>query len=232
MKYKVRKPAIMVPVSCSLLVSLLPAPIGSRQMVRMAAWCRDSAQSAPIFLLGHTTASLCQQITAAIGQYIDGANSVFASGMVQAFAVHDSSIFAGTWGDWIYRSTDMGAHWKLLSNGMTNPDIQAFAFSGSYTFVGTAGGVYRSTDNGNTWDSVGLSNKSISSFLVYDNYIFAGTFGGGVFISSDNGTTWNIAGKILPYMYVDAFAVLIVKFLPVHGAEHIFRLIPAHIGLR
>lgn len=61
-------------------------------------------------------------------------------------------------------------------------------------FAGTAnGGVYRSTDNANTWvqSNTGLADTSVSALAVGSTgYIVAGTTGDGVFISTNGGTSW------------------------------------------
>lgn len=59
-------------------------------------------------------------------------------------------------------------------------------------------GVYRSTDNGDTWILTGLTNPSILSIVMNSNgHIFAGSGGAllhadvaGVFYSKDKGKSW------------------------------------------
>src|SRR5205807_2300815 len=73
--------------------------------------------------------------------------------------------------------------------------------------VATAGGMYRSTDNGVTWTLVGFSSSGASAVAInpVNHYVYAGLsdgggpiglpgpFGGGgsgVYVSTDNGGTW------------------------------------------
>ncbi|MCH7676972.1 T9SS type A sorting domain-containing protein, partial [candidate division KSB1 bacterium] len=59
-------------------------------------------------------------------------------------------------------------------------------------FAGTAGGVFRSTDNGDNWSEIntGLANTDIRALAINSNdHIFAGT-AGGLFRSTDNGDNW------------------------------------------
>ncbi|MCS6804547.1 MAG: hypothetical protein RMM98_13855 [Acidobacteriota bacterium] len=60
-------------------------------------------------------------------------------------------------------------------------------------FAGTVGGgVFRSRDNGQTWQPVntGLTNLNVSAFVVkFTGDIFAGTHGG-IFRSRNNGNSW------------------------------------------
>ncbi|MCH7800623.1 MAG: hypothetical protein IIC24_03660 [Chloroflexi bacterium] len=62
-------------------------------------------------------------------------------------------------------------------------------------FAGTSGdGVYRSSDGGNTWETVntGLTKKSVNCLLVEDGggSIYAGTSNGGVYRSTNQGGQW------------------------------------------
>ena len=59
-------------------------------------------------------------------------------------------IFAGTFSG-VFRSTDDGASWTAVNNGLDWPFIDALAVNADgILFAGTTegGGVYRSTDNG------------------------------------------------------------------------------------
>lgn len=69
---------------------------------------------------------------------------------------------------------------------------------GSYVFAGTiAGGIYASTDSGNTWtqrDS-GLGDPYVSGLALMGTSLFAGT-DNGVYRSTDMGSRWQPAGLI------------------------------------
>ncbi len=90
----------------------------------------------------------------------------------------------------VFRSTDEGAHWKLVDTLFTP---QCIAAKGNVVLVGsTRGLVYVSTDTGTTWTAEG---RGFPFYLVYsvkfvgDNNILAGT-SGGIYRSTDNGTRW------------------------------------------
>jgi len=85
------------------------------------------------------------------------------------------------------------AEWMQM-NCPSGGTITDFAFSGNITFAATQQkGVYRSTDNGNSW--VIAANNGfpeydyIQSLIVKGTDLFAG-IDGGVFRSSDNGDNW------------------------------------------
>ncbi len=62
--------------------------------------------------------------------------------------------------------------------------------------LATAGGIYKSTDEGDNWSSygTGLPDDELVAVVVADNGdMFAGTMGNGVYRSDDNGATWQEA---------------------------------------
>lgn len=71
-------------------------------------------------------------------------------------------------------------------------------------------GIYRSTDNGNSWVQVnnGLTNLTVNAMASRVNGdIFAGTNGGGMFISKDNGQSWTEINEGLMSPYIVAVSV-------------------------
>jgi ligand-binding sensor domain-containing protein len=109
---------------------------------------------------------------------------------VLSLAVNGSTIFAGTYEDSVFRSTNNGTTWTAV--GLPNYLVSSLAASDGKIFAGVLnGGVFRSTDNGTTWTAVdsGLTNTKVYSLLASGSNIFAGT-GGGVFLSTNNGTSW------------------------------------------
>ncbi|MEK7834350.1 MAG: hypothetical protein AAB401_24900 [Acidobacteriota bacterium] len=59
-------------------------------------------------------------------------------------------------------------------------------------FAGTGGGVFRSTNNGQSWVPInnGLLITGIRSLAIGETHIFAGINGAGIFSSNDNGQNW------------------------------------------
>jgi len=107
-------------------------------------------------------------------------------------------IFAGTWGDGVYRSNDQATSWtKLSTTGLTNlyiTDIKV-GLNGHIFITTMGGGIFRSTDNGATWVGLntGIDNLNMKCIWVSGNNsdtLFAGSYGSGVYRSYDAGTNW------------------------------------------
>jgi photosystem II stability/assembly factor-like uncharacterized protein len=74
--------------------------------------------------------------------------------------------------------------------------VYALAASGDNLFVGTGGGVFRSSDNGTSWRAAGsdLMNMIVTTLATRGSSLFAGTYGNGVFVSTDDGASWTAIG--------------------------------------
>ena len=105
----------------------------------------------------------------------------------------DSGLYAGT-ETGVYFTSESGDPWFSIG-----PEDLIFSVitSGNKIIAGSGigKGIWLSTDRGKNWDSAsGILDQSIYTLCQKDNYLFAGTWGGGVFRSSDQGDTWNKVG--------------------------------------
>lgn len=132
-----------------------------------------------------------------------------------------STLYAGT-GRWfgdgsaigdVYKSTDGGGSWSPANMRLRNP-VTALAidpttpstlYAGTYVSTGSPGGVFKSTNAGNTWEAVdtGLPTADISVVaLAIDpttpTTLYAGTYSYGVFKSTDGAGTWAVVNAGLP----------------------------------
>lgn len=122
--------------------------------------------------------------------------------------VNPNIVYAGTWGSGMYRSSDGGATWRVINNGLDNLYINSLAIDPvqpQTIYAGTFhSGVYKSTNGGERWQPTGpgLNAEAVVYTLVIDplhpNILYAGTrgntdappWGGGVFKSVDGGASW------------------------------------------
>jgi photosystem II stability/assembly factor-like uncharacterized protein len=91
------------------------------------------------------------------------------------------------------RATAIGV-WQAAAGGLPNTDILCLANTDTHIFAGTNGeGIFRSNDNGTTWQSVntGFSSRITTAMTRLGNRIIAATFGG-IIQSIDNGATWTL----------------------------------------
>jgi len=129
------------------------------------------------------------------GQWVQG-NGIYG-GTVTALAASANTVFAGTYKNGVFLTTDNGNTW--LQKGLNGLDVQALAISGNIIYAGIyddgtgamVSGVYFSTDNGTTWTQTALNNTTVFDIAVNGNNVFAAT-DMGVFISNNNGTSWTL----------------------------------------
>jgi hypothetical protein len=99
-----------------------------------------------------------------------------------------------------------------INNGLTAPFVFVLVINASgNVFAGTmGGGVFRSTDNGNSWMPVinGLTCTYVPALAINTNgTVFSGTILSGVFRSIDNGYNWIQINSGLTNTYVLTLAI-------------------------
>ena len=128
----------------------------------------------------------------------------------------DNSLLLGTWGS-IWKSTDWDTIWfnVWVSNGGAC-EVTDFLKLDNGTMLASVedhlamgeGGLFRSTDNGDTWENIGLTNAAILCLAKNSHdVIYAGCnvdFTSGLLRSTDYGATWQ---EFLPYQCVQGIAV-------------------------
>jgi ligand-binding sensor domain-containing protein len=120
----------------------------------------------------------------------------------------NNNIFAGSYLGQGYRSTDNGASWTKFYLGDSTALVTAFAVDKQgKIYAGTSGygihdttknGLFTSTNNGATWDT--LENTLYPIPVIYPyitsitidsrENIFVGTYGAGLYKSTNRGATW------------------------------------------
>ncbi len=142
--------------------------------------------------------------------------SQIGSGKLNAFAyVQSNPLVMYTGGGWgntprespsqmgIYGTTDGGAHWTALDNGLTNTDgtissvVNGLWLDQSNPTVLLAatefGGTFRSTNSGATWVNVDRSEST--QFAQNGTTVYVAT-SRGVLASTDDGATWSVSLSI------------------------------------
>ena len=118
--------------------------------------------------------------------------------------VQDSNIYLGTQ-DFVFRSKNNGVNWQRLSTPDTNfTSIVDMCISGNFFYINLGiPGIFRSSDQGNTWKSVNFSLKDTAIDLpskldTYNNYLFvSNSFSSSLKYCSLTDTVWkrvNLSG--------------------------------------
>jgi photosystem II stability/assembly factor-like uncharacterized protein len=109
----------------------------------------------------------------------------------------EGKIFVGLDGEGgdstLYRSTDNGNTWTLCINGISFPQLITAITTGASgsvyaSAVASSGGVFHSTDDGDSWTPTSLTGAPISLLITQAGHVFAGV--NGAYKSTDNGKSW------------------------------------------
>jgi len=141
---------------------------------------------------------------AAPGPFDQSATSIQALAMAET-----GSVYAGSFGHGIFRTTDRGATWAPVGGGVTDPFILSLTAAKDGTvYAGTLrGGVFRSRDSGNTWQPVnaGLKRLEVKALMATGEDMYAGT-GDGVYRLNESGNHWSVVATGLDDVLVHALA--------------------------
>jgi hypothetical protein len=134
---------------------------------------------------------------------------------VQSVAIADQGnqkvVYAGTWTDGVFRSTDLGENWVSVNAGLPNGGkvmVDALAADGDDLVVGIYDGVYQSTNGGANWVH-GASlpqeawDQQVAGFSLFHgpggqtNLFTAGSYHG-LYLSSNLGMSWSSLNDRVP----------------------------------
>ncbi|MHB9039384.1 MAG: choice-of-anchor A family protein, partial [Melioribacteraceae bacterium] len=122
----------------------------------------------------------------------DGTTAVGLDGKdIHALATDGTTLYAGTWGFGVFKSTN-GTTWTELNNNTFGGflAIQSLTIKGNELFAGTAGGgIFKSTD-GMNFSKLTCGYSVIWSLASTSTTLFSGTYGNGLYRSDDNGISF------------------------------------------
>ena len=138
-----------------------------------------------------------------VSKSIDGGVTWTSSGLtgqrVYAPAVKPGSscniVYATTWGQGIQKSINGGASWAAANDGLGEVRLYFIvADPAGILYAATINGVFRSINDGTSWEERGLSGYDVQ-YLALDpddnSRIFGGTWGGGILKTENSGATWD-----------------------------------------
>jgi photosystem II stability/assembly factor-like uncharacterized protein len=102
---------------------------------------------------------------------------------VYSLAFDDNgTLFAGTKDSGIYKSNDNGLNWQQINNGLYSKNIFRVKTGSSNLLFACSesdGGIYRSSNLGESWDITGVTAGTINRLIILDDgNLFAATFNG------------------------------------------------------
>jgi photosystem II stability/assembly factor-like uncharacterized protein len=125
-----------------------------------------------------------------------------------------STLYAGTCGQGVFKSTDAGRTWKPVPAGMVpNAVVWDLAFDptdSNTLYAATGKGIFKSTDAGQHWQTSGDSEGLWTYCVAIDPgnrlHLYAGTNGRGILQSTDAGEHWTRTNSrtIVKHLAIDA----------------------------
>ncbi|MFZ1519200.1 MAG: T9SS type A sorting domain-containing protein [Ignavibacteriaceae bacterium] len=117
--------------------------------------------------------------------------------------VTDNVFLAGYVGGGLFRSTDGGENWYSISNEIDNIGVFVLKISAAGdVYAGTLQSIYKSTDQGVTWNKVdaSLPQNGYAEDITFDNSdnIYVTNAYEGVYKSTDAGNSWTLFSNGLP----------------------------------
>jgi len=158
--------------------------------------------------------------------------------------IHPDTLYAGTWGVGVFKTTNGGTDWYTVNNGLGNTFIYSLAINPlqpDILYAGTyRGKLYKSLNGGASWfsSSEGIQAEAIVYAIainpVNPNQVYIATRGisnngnppwnGIVYRSMDGGASWQIVLKDVPSLYQQdwAYALTILPTSPkyIYAAMH------------
>ncbi len=98
----------------------------------------------------------------------------------------------------LYRTPKDTINWIPVNNGIPVLACGSIIYQDDKLYLGTKyGGMFTSTNFGESWDYIGLSGLIVLTIVKYENYIFAGTHENEICYSTNEGATWQKTGNFV-----------------------------------
>ncbi|MGE5433140.1 MAG: T9SS type A sorting domain-containing protein [Syntrophomonadaceae bacterium] len=125
-----------------------------------------------------------------------------------------TTLFACTHYAGVFISKDNGESWTTSNSGLANKWVNCLTAAGKNLFAGTDNGVYKSTNNGTSWQHAGLKGINIGAFAFQSSgdpsikNLFAGdNLDRGMFLSTNMGESWTEVNQGIKNSYIHTLAV-------------------------
>jgi photosystem II stability/assembly factor-like uncharacterized protein len=143
----------------------------------------------------------------------EGIPTGFPNGTIHGIAINPqnpSTLIITTLLDGIYKSYDGGESWIHLGFGKTLLDDVVFDWYDTTVVYLAAGQVFKSSDSGLHWTSLGLSGiEKIVVDPIDHQTIYAGGSGNGIYVSTNGGVLWTDITNELSWLSNDVLAIAV-----------------------
>jgi photosystem II stability/assembly factor-like uncharacterized protein len=101
----------------------------------------------------------------------------------------------------LFIATQTDGNWNIASHTLKEKSLTSIAVSDGIILAGSAEGIWRSADNGKSWNeaNINLTNRHVRwmTHTLYPQTTFlAGTEPAGIFVSRNGGKTWNSSPEV------------------------------------
>ena len=127
--------------------------------------------------------------------------------------VRPSTLYAATYKDGVYKSTDGGRNWRGVGVGQGVRSLAIDPVTSSTVYAGTwRRGIFKTTDGGTTWSFLKLPHNDMGVLaLVVDpknpETVYAGTESLGIVKTTDGGVTWSEMNRGIGRRMVNGLAI-------------------------
>lgn len=115
---------------------------------------------------------------------------------------NDLYVFAGTQRGF-YRADPDDLLWESKNNGLPLKTVSLVKNTGDAIYICIEDTIYKSTDNGDSWEEFFVSPSKITSINKIENTLFITMNGQGIYQLSDNGSTWEPFNNGLSDLHVN-----------------------------
>jgi photosystem II stability/assembly factor-like uncharacterized protein len=151
--------------------------------------------------------------------------NIVALAAVPAGTSPGAIVYAATFINGVFRSTDYGEHWNQVDTLPGNPHIYSLAVTDSTLYIGVSDKVFISRHAGRGWYAVdvGLPFQSAFRIAASGERVMVSDQAG-VSLSIDKGLTWrSVGGNMSVSTAINALAIMDTILLAATGGQGIFR---------
>ncbi len=147
-------------------------------------------------------------------EYISGYHTITSldeSALVEGllyYGTADGNIWKRQDGIWEQINNGIEKHYVTSIKASPHDEATVYVTLSNYAFFDDSPRIYKSTDYGNTWESIhnNLPSGAVNDIIIYDEFedklLFAAT-NVGVYGSIDGGASWERVGSNIPYLPVN-----------------------------